>query len=176
MRKLLAGILTLASAAPLFAAAEGSAGGLRWAVPAGWQVEEPRPMRMATYTIPAAAGSEAGECGVFYFGKGRGGSVDENLERWAKQFESSAPPKRSDRTIRGQRIHRVDIAGTYLAPGGPMMQSQGKRAGWRLIGAIAEAPDGLVFFKCVGPAATIAKAEKDFDAMLASLSLATAKA
>jgi hypothetical protein len=176
MRKFGAALLTLCFVASLLLAVEGSAGGLRWAVPPSWQVAAPRPMRAATYTLPASPGSEAGECGVFYFGKGQGGSVDENLDRWAKQFEPPAAPKRSDRTIRGLRVHRVHIAGTYLAPGGPMMQSQGKKSGWRLMGAIIEAPDGLVFFKCVGPAATIAKAEKDFDALVASLSLATTRA
>ena len=57
-----------------------------------------------------------------------------------------------------------------------MMQSQGKKPGWRLIGAIVEAPEGLVFFKCVGPAATIQKAEKEFEELLASLSNAGTKA
>jgi hypothetical protein len=175
MRKLLAVVFVLC-AATLLLAVEGSAGGLRWAVPPSWPVASPRPMRMATYTIPAAPGSEAGECGVFHFGKGQGGSVDENLDRWAKQFESAAAPKKSERTISGLKVHRIDISGTYLAPGGPMMQSQGKKPGWRLVGAIVEAPDGLVFFKCVGPSATIAKAEKDFDGMLGSLAKATAKA
>jgi hypothetical protein len=153
----------------LLASVEGSAGGIRWSVPAGWSVQEPRPMRMATYAIPAAPGAEAGECGVFYFGKGQGGSVEENLDRWVKQFETSAAPKKTERTINGLKVHLIDISGTYLAPGGPMMQSQGKKTGWRLSGAIIEATDGLVFFKCVGPAATIQKAEKEIDELLKSV-------
>ena len=169
-------LATLAVLLPalLLAAVEGSAGGVRWNVPAGWTVQEPRPMRMATYAIPAAAGAEAGECGVFYFGNGKGGSVDENLSRWAGQFESPAAPKKSEKTINGLRVHLMDVSGTYLAPGGPMMQSQGKKSGWRLSGAIVEAPDGLVFFKCTGPAATIQKAEKDIDALLKSVTKAGA--
>ena len=51
-----------------------------------------------------------------------------------------------------------------------MMQSQGKKPGWRLIGAIVEAPDGLVFFKCVGPAATMQKAQpQDFEELVKSI-------
>jgi hypothetical protein len=176
MRRLAVGNLILASAALVFAAVEGSAGGVRWVLPARWQASGPRPMRMATYTIPAAPGSEAGECGVFYFGQGRGGSVEENLDRWVKQFESAGPPKRSEQNIRGLKVHRIDVSGSYLTPGGPMMQSQGKKPGWRLIGAIVEAPEGLVFFKAVGPAATMQKAEKDFEELVASLSRAGAKA
>jgi hypothetical protein len=161
----LVAILTAAG----LAAAEGSAGGIRWTTPAHWKVAGPRPMRMATYTIPGVQGAEEGECGVFYFGKGQGGSVDENLSRWVRQFDSAKPPKNSERTIHGLRVHLTEVSGTYLAPGGPMMQSQGKKEGWSLAGAIVEAPEGLVFFKCVGPAATIQAARKDFDALLESL-------
>jgi hypothetical protein len=153
----------------LMAAVEGSAGSLRWTVPGRWQVAAARPMRAATYTIPAAAGAEAGECGVFYFGKGQGGSVDENLDRWTKQFEATGAPKRSQRTIAGMKVHLLDVSGAYLAPSGPMMQSADKKTGWRLSGAIVEAPDGLVFFKCVGPAATMQKAQADIDELLKSL-------
>ena len=66
---------------------EGSAGGVRWTVPAGWEAAAERPMRAATYKIPAASGQEAGECGVFFFGRGQGGSVEDNLTRWKGQFE-----------------------------------------------------------------------------------------
>jgi hypothetical protein len=63
----------------------------------------------------------------------------------------------------------VDIKGTYLNPGGGMMQSQGEKPDYRLLGAIVEAPQGNVFFKLTGPAATVAAAEADFDALLASI-------
>jgi hypothetical protein len=168
-----AAVLFLASASVL-ATVEGSAGGLRWSIPARWQATAPRPMRVATYKIPAAPGTEDGECGIFYFGKGQGGSVEENLERWAAQFEPPGRPRAALKTINGLRVHTIDIAGTYLSPGGPMMQSQGKRPGWRLSGAIVEAPEGLVFFKCTGPAATIEKAQKELEALLKSLSRAGA--
>jgi len=56
-----------------------------------------------------------------------------------------------------------------------MMQSQGKKQpGFRLLGAIVEAPQGLVFFKCTGPTATIGKAQAEFDALLGSLAKAPA--
>ena len=161
----------LAVAALVFAA-EGAAGGIRWNTPARWTVGESKPMRKATYVIPAAPGAEAGECGVFFFGNGQGGSVDENLNRWAAQFEAAAPVKKSQATVHGLSVHRIDVSGTYLAPGGPMMQSQGKKPGWRLSGAIIEAPEGLVFFKCVGPAKTIEAAEKDIDALIQSVTKA----
>ena len=55
-----------------------------------------------------------------------------------------------------------------------MMQSQGKKPGWLLNGAIVEAPDGLVFFKSVGPAATMQKAQPQIEEMLKSLAKAGA--
>jgi hypothetical protein len=176
MRKLISGILGVAAATVLIAAVEGSAGGLRWTMPARWTVAPPKPMRMATYTLPAAPGGEAGECGVFFFGKGQGGTVQENLTRWEKQFEGGPPPKRSEKAIHGFKVHLLEASGTYLASGGPMMQPQGKKAGWSLHGAIVEAPEGLVFFKCIGPDATVKAAVKEFEDLLASLSPATAKA
>src|SRR5262245_31755839 len=175
MRKLrikFAPLLLVAAAAAAVPAAEQSAGGLRWLVPAGWTIQAPRPMRAATYQIPAAPGAEAGECGVFFFGKGQGGTVSENLDRWTKQFEGATAPKKADRTVSGLRVHTIELSGTYLAPGGPMMQSQGKKPNWHLSGAIVEAPDGLVFFKCVGPIPTIEKAQKDFEQLIGSLTKA----
>src|SRR6266851_498728 len=126
--------------------APASAGGARWSVPARWKERPERPMRVATYAVPAAGGAAEGECAVFYFGKGQGGSVEENLSRWAKQFDGG-PPKTETKTVAGLRVHVTDVSGTYLAAGGPMMQTQEKKPGYRLLGAIVETPEGLVFFK-----------------------------
>jgi hypothetical protein len=167
---LLALAAVLRAATP--AASEGAAGGVRWSVPAGWTPAPEKPMRVATYAIPAQSGQEAGECGVFFFGRGQGGSVEDNLTRWKSQFEPAPSAKPTVQTIHGLKVHQLDLSGTYLAPAGPMMQSQGKKANWRLLGAIIEAPDGLVFFKCTGPAATMGKAEKDFAALVQSVSKA----
>lgn len=175
MRKVLSALATLAVASVLWAV-EGSAGGVRWMAPERWPSAPARPMRMATYTIPAVSGGEAGECGVFYFGKGKGGSVEENLARWEKQIESGPPAKRSEKTVHGLTVHLLDATGSYTASGGPMMQSQEKKPGWRLLGAIVEAPEGLVFFKCVGPAATLKTAQKEFEDLVASVAKATVKA
>jgi hypothetical protein len=126
-------------------------------------------MRVATYAVPAAKGAEPAECAVFYFGQGQGGDVDANVQRWAGQFKEKPAPKEERRTVGGLPLVRVDIEGTYLNPGGGMMQSQGEKLGYRLLGAIVEAPQGNVFFKLTGPAATVAAAEADFDALLASI-------
>ena len=150
-------------------ALEGAAGGIRWTAPARWQSAGQKPMRAATYTIPGAAGADAGECAVFYFGAGQGGGVDENLQRWVGQFEGASAPKKSEKTINGLKVHLIAVSGTYLSPSGPMMQSQAKKPGWSLSGAIVEAPEGNVFFKCVGPTGTIQKAQPEIDELLKSI-------
>jgi hypothetical protein len=157
------------SAASHGAPASAEAGGIEWKVPARWKAGAGSAMRVATYAVPAAKGEEAGECAVFFFGPGQGGDVESNVQRWGRQFEGTPKPDETTATVAGMRVTRAAVAGTYLAPGGPMMQSQGKKAGYRLLGAIVEGPQGNVFFKLTGPAASVAAAEADFDALVASL-------
>jgi hypothetical protein len=127
-------------------------------------------MRAATYAIPPAEGdTEQGECAVFYFGNDQGGSVDANIDRWHGQFEGAGAPSRSTKDIGGMPVTFVAIAGAYLAPSGPMMMSSGKKENYRLMGAIVSGPQGSVFFKCTGPAKTIAAAQAEFDAMIGSM-------
>jgi hypothetical protein len=162
--------LVLVSASlPAAPAPPASAGGIAWTVPARWTAGAGSAMRVATYDVPAAKAAEKGECAVFFFGPGQGGGVDDNVARWAKQFEGAPKAERTTATVAGLRVTRAAVGGTYLAPGGPMMSSTGKKAGYRLLGAIVEAPAGNVFFKLTGPAATIAAAQADFDALVASI-------
>jgi hypothetical protein len=97
-----------------------------------------------------------------------GGGVDENIERWVGQFDGSPNYARRVLTVHGMKVTRVEITGTFLAPDSEM-QSQGKRPNWKLLGAIAEGPQGAVFFKFTGPAGVIDGASKAFDGLLASL-------
>lgn len=162
-------VLPATAAAPAPPVVPSAAGGVRWTVPAGWTAGRTNPMRVATYAVPAAKGAEAGECAVFFFGPGQGGGVSDNVARWAKQFEGAPPAATQATVVAGLKVTRAEVEGTYLAPGGPMMQSTGKRPGYRLLGAIVEAPEGNVFFKLTGPAATVAAAEAPFDALVSSV-------
>lgn len=133
-------------------------------------------MRAATYVVPAAAGDkEDGECAVFYFGPGQGGGVEDNLKRWIGQFQQP-DGKPSDKagqirkqTVNGLAVTTIDLSGTYLS-GGPMSPVKTPKPGYRLLGAIVEAPQGPVFFKFTGPAKTVAAGEAAFQAMLKSIS------
>lgn len=154
----------------LLGTTKGNAAGLQWSVPARWTQGGDRPMRAATYSIPSAAGDSAqGECAVFYFGNDQGGSVDANIDRWYGQFEGAPAPSRATRQVGGMQITAVEIAGAYLAPGGPMMMATGKRENYRLHGAIVAGPQGSVFFKFTGPAKTVEAARAEFDAMIDSM-------
>jgi len=147
-----------------------SVAGVRWTVPGKWVVQAERQMRIATYSVPAVEGDpEDGECAVFFFGRGQGGDVEMNIDRWVNQFENAGKPDRSTKEVNGLKVTLVEVAGTYLAPAGPMMQSQGKKENYKLLGAIVEAPDGSVFFKLTGPAKTVAAAEPDFNSMIDSI-------
>ena len=148
-----------------------SAAGIHWTAPSGWNAQASRPMRAATYTVPSASGShEDGECAVYYFGPGQGGTVDANLTRWIGQFQGGEKTaKTGKRTIHGLSVTTVDVSGSYTGMGGPMAQSQTAKPDYRLLGAIVEAPQGSVFFKFTGPAKTVAANQKKFDEMLNSV-------
>ncbi len=149
---------------------KGSVAGVTWGVPKRWAAAAERPMRVATYTIPAAEGdTEGAECGVFYFGPDQGGLVDANIDRWVGQFEPTDGPHKSTKEVHGMKVTIVQIGGAYLNPSGPMMQSMGKKEGFRLLGAIVDGPQGSVFFKLTGPAKGIAAAEAEFDTLVGSL-------
>jgi len=151
-----------------------SAAGVQWTAPAGWTTQGPAPMRAATYTIPPAPGDRAGgECAVYFFGAGQGGSPEANIDRWNGQFTGSGGTrvtgKIAKRTVHGLPMTTLDVAGAYSGMGGPMAGASRTVAGYRLLGAIVEAPGGNVFIKMTGPAKTIAANQQKFELLLASL-------
>jgi hypothetical protein len=149
---------------------ENPVAGMTWSRPQRWEKSADRPMRSATYSIPPTEGdAEGGECAVFFFGAGQGGDVSLNIQRWASQFEPADQASKTTSEVENMKVTRVQIDGVYLAPSGPMMQSQGKKENYKLLGAIVEAPKGLVFFKCTGPAKTISATQFEFDAMISSV-------
>ena len=150
--------------------AEQTAAGVTWSYPTRWTKGGPRAMRVVTYVIPAAEGdSEAAECAVSYFGTAAGGDVEMNIQRWVGQFDGSPAPVRKDDKVNGMDIAKVEISGAYLAPAGPMMESQGKKENFKLFGAIVDAPEGKLFFKMTGPAKTVQGAAAELDAMIGSI-------
>ena len=153
-----------------------SAGGVSWTAPASWKAQRQRPMRAATYTVPAAGGdSEDGECGVYYFGTGGAGGVEANVKRWIGQFRApdGGPAdqlaRRASEKINGITVTTLDLTGTYLFKPFPRAPRAIPKPGYRMLAAIVNAPEGEVFFKLTAPEKTTAAAEPDFRRMLQSL-------
>ena len=147
-----------------------SAGGISWTAPTNWKSDAPRPMRAATYLVPAAKGdSEGGECGVFYFGEDQGGGVEQNLQRWVSQFEGAKPPVQKKEKLGGFQVTTIEVEGTFAnSMGGPMAPKTPK-SGFKLLGAIVEGPKGNVFFKLTAPVKTAEAARTEFVKMLKSV-------
>ena len=152
-----------------------AAGGgmLKFAAPAEWLAETPASsMRKAQYRLPRAQGDpEDAELAVFFFG-GSGGPVQANIDRWIGQFQKAdgSPADDAAKTTRreshGIALTLVDVSGTYNAASGPMLAEKRSKPNFRMIAAVAEAAGGPWFFKLTGPAATIAKWEREFQKFL----------
>jgi hypothetical protein len=174
MRAVLAGLVLFTAALP----GADSGAGVHWAVPSNWKSEGERPMRLATYQVPPAAGDkEGGECAVYYFGQGQGGSVEANVDRWVGQFQQPSGKPSKDaakvekRTINGLKVTTIDVSGAYSGMGGPRAPEGSPKQGYRLLGAIVEGPKGSVFFKFTGPAKTVGENQDTFEKMISSLKI-----
>ncbi len=144
--------------------------GLVWDVPSAWaSVPNPSKMRKATYRVPRAEGDiDDGEISVMQ----AGGSVDANVDRWAKQFENGkAALKRDARTVGAYKVTVVEVQGTLLGTNMPTapINPTGPKPNWALLGAIVETPSGLWFFKLLGPQKSVAAARADFDKLVMSM-------
>src|SRR5262245_34824903 len=180
MRRTLLLALVVAVAAPAAAAetpaTRSEAAGLRFLVPADWaRVPAPSDMRAAQFRVPHSnSDAEDAELVLFFFGKGQGGSAEQNVERWTGQFTQPDGKSSKDaavvtiRTVNGLKQTSVDVGGTYKPA--PMGGAGGaEKPGWRLLAAVVEGDGGPWFWRLTGPDATVAAAKPHFDALLASL-------
>src|SRR5262249_2250842 len=145
--------------------------GLKSKVPDTWKpVETKSEMRAAQFTIPKVEGDDRdGELVVFFFGKGSGGGVEANVERWKKQI---TPPegKKIDDVMKSEsdkvgevKVTVVDLQGTYQGTAFNPNQKADKIPNARMIGVVFESPNGPYYFKLVGPTKTIEANKKGFD-------------
>ncbi len=155
----------------------GAAGHYTWTLPEGWVEETPSSrMRLAQFRIPGkGADAGDGECAVFYFGAGQGGSIQGNVERWAGQFESpgGGPAQPDVKVLKAGdlSVTRVELRGTYKPSAMTMTatESPSSRPGSMLLGAIVPGADANWFIRCSGPEATLTANRNRFDALIASL-------
>ncbi len=143
--------------------------GVDWVVPRSWVKQIGGSMRLATYVVPGADVASDAECAVFYFGPGQGGGVDANLDRWSGEFDKIERQSTKRREIGGLKVATIEASGTFAGHTMKSGDAGGPKEQWGLLGAIVEGPNGDVFFKLTGPAATTASARTAFEEMLSSL-------
>lgn len=138
------------------------AAGIKWWVPSSWEVGPPRPMRVGTFFAqPVEGDTEPAEMKVNFFGSGQGGNVEENIKRWEGQFtdatDSLAKGQAAviDTMVNGVKTTLVEVTGVFLSSPSPMSRVFTRKHGFIMFGAIIAAPEGAVFFKMTGPAATM---------------------
>lgn len=153
--------VVLACVIPLGSAAQGTVSVLdyRATVPVGWTAAPASSsMRLAQYTIPGPGGSVAAEVVVYFFGKGQGGNVESNLQRWKGQFsmpDGSPPYEKVTRDSTGAFALTVaEYRGTYARGIGAGDEGAAK-PGQSLISVIAETPRGTLFFQLFGATAAV---------------------
>ncbi len=146
--------------------------------PAEWKTVEPA-NRIIQFEFTAPASEEKAENRARITVMGAGGSIADNINRWYAQFDQpdgSATKDKSKAEVieaAGQKVHMVDIPGTFKdSGGGPFFQQRPPvlRENYRMLGAIIETKDmGQYFFKVTGPSATVEKLKDSFRKMMQEL-------
>lgn len=163
-------MLTRASIVVMLLVANTQAGTLTFSKPAAWKERaSSSSMRVAEFVVPRTAGdSEDAELIVYYFG-GSGGTVEANLDRWTKQFQTAKEPVRSTSSVNGLKLTSLAVSGTYVAEVRPGAAERHNKPGFQMRATVVETPKGPYFIKLTGPSATIDKAGPAFDQFLKSL-------
>ncbi len=146
--------------------------GLVAKVPASWQSEMPSSnMRVAQFRLPGVDGADDAELAIFDFGPGMGGSVLDNIRRWTGQVTgpdgNAVPPTVVEATIGDMTITKVESTGTFMSgmPGDSSVRENTTVINAQLI----KSPDQFIFFKLIGPRATVEANRAGFEAMLGSI-------
>jgi hypothetical protein len=149
-------------------------GGLTNKPLAAWKEETPSgSLRDFQFRLPRVEGDSAdAELVVF---KPFGGTAEQNVDRWKKQFLAPAGKKIDDLAkvdefkVAGYPVTYLDITGTYLDGSPRMTEDQKvKRENYRMLAVQFDAPRKSIHIKLTGPAATVAEYKSGFDEWLKS--------
>jgi len=131
----------------------GSIGNLIVNFPSEWIREAPSSsMRLAQYKIPNDMGKDA-ELAIF---SKIGGSIEQNLFRWANQFlqpngdESYKKASIDSIFVSGLQITFMNLSGTFVS-GGMMGGATVENPDYAIHAAIVELSDEVYYFKMIGP-------------------------
>lgn len=113
---------------------------------------------------------------VYHFG-GQGGTLDDNVKRWASQFKTAdgeafpvEKAKKETFESNGLKITVVEIAGTYKPPA--MMGGGEAKKNQKLLAAYVDGPGGPWFVKLQGPEKSVEKARDAYVKWLKSWKVA----
>lgn len=151
---------------------------LKFDAPEAW-VAQPvsRPFRKAQYTVPRSGDDTTdGQMIVFYFGKGEGGGVQANLDRWRGMFTTPDGSPVADDAVKvdsfevnGLKATTLVVSGRYADAMMSPEHAQPSGNTYRMLAAVVETPDGPWFFKTIGPDATLSAHREAFDKMIRSV-------
>jgi hypothetical protein len=125
------------------------------------------------FSIPKVEGDkEDAELVVFFFGKGGGGEIEDNIKRWKTQF--IAPEgKTIDEVSKVEKyklgkaadVVCLDISGTFKYKNPPFSPTakEERKENFRRFNAIMDTDEGAFFITFTGPAKTMAKNKDAFD-------------
>ena len=143
-------------------------GNLTARLPDNWNVVKPSSsMRLMEFQI----GENNSEASMAVF-KNIGGTIDDNLERWAGQFGYQLLDENvrlTKETISGIDFHIISILGTYTNTMAFSPNAAKPKINYRLLGAIASTSDGLYYFKLTGPNDIINNEIEEFSYFIQSL-------
>jgi len=148
----------------LFAADTVKVGALELRIPDNWKQETPSSsMRSGQFLVPTEDGINI-EYIVYYFGKGGGGGIDANINRWVNQFaREGRTHTRTEGESKNGKYHLVDIQGTFnKSVGAPMMGKTTPVPGSRVMAAVINSTAGSYFIKFIGTFDNVKKAKNDF--------------
>ncbi len=137
-------------------------------VPDTWKVVKPSSsMRLMEFQV--GVNNTDASMAVF---KNIGGTINDNLERWAGQFGYELidqDVKITNEMINGIDFHIISILGTYTNTMAFSARNSEPKNNYRLLGAIANTTDGLYYFKMTGPNAIINNEIEEFSYFIQSL-------
>lgn len=135
-----------------------------------WEVQE-KPRQMVAAILTVKEGEAKGlEATIYHFGKGQGGDMKANIQRWIGQFEGE--PKVDGEELKfgegdsAASLYLTEMKGTYKD--GPFFGPKTPKPDWTMLGAILESAGGDVFVKMPGPDASVASVKDAFRAVCAS--------
>lgn len=131
---------------------------LKLAIPKTWKQEDlSSSLRLAQFSFPPAEGeTERGELAIF---PPFGGTNQQNIERWQKDFDANDRTVKltSGSTSQGDYVF-AEMSGTFMKPEGPpVLQKKKATPGYRMYGVIFNVKGtGNYFLKLTGPDKTVA--------------------